>query len=560
MTEPSFWKRSVNRFGRSKSGSNSSSKGDDEAGLRSASGSASGRESRGRGIGKETAEGGLAAFRFVEEVPVGKSKSPEVTTKKSDPAQAPKDKRRAQVRRAQIKHRQRFADKGKELEHQIIMLRERIAQTETQAVLFKHENIAMKTALQSNLVPLPHNFPLQPQNNNTNTNLDLDTMDLDFDLDFDIDLTIPTSLSWSNNTTLVRTTFDPFLDQECLQISPAGSFPLSVTSPSSAGTYTVPDLSFMDTSISLPSPDIFNSKSWKPAVLAQQEREKVYQQQQRIGQAISVGVGRGNLSDEEMEMLAINFILALEHPCRKHFSPPSTDPLDPTAAPSGHELMATTHLFSHASSFILPASNHNQQNSPHQHPHQHQHQDFNNPPFPHHNKPRPPTIFSPPTTNPNPNPTLVPRPKTSITTTITGTPSSSATIPCLHPTIGASPGSTWLIPSPTLRGLYAMSQSMPKENWEITPVQAWFLLEERYGWDRLLGKRNGGDLGSRGAGNGGEEEVGVRDEDADGVLDALKKGLAKLVKCLDFGSVVDERGFWGVVRSVLGEDGGSDWV
>ena len=90
-----------------------------------------------------------------------------------------------------------------------------------------------------------------------------------------------------------------------------------------------------------------------------------------------------------------------------------------------------------------------------------------------------------------------------------------------------------------------MSECMPKENWEITPVQAWFLLVGRYGWERLIGKPR--------------ESQSVSGRGSEKAIDGLKRGLAKLVTCLGFGSVMDEIEFWGVVGEVLGE-GGEDEV
>lgn len=103
-----------------------------------------------------------------------------------------------------------------------------------------------------------------------------------------------------------------------------------------------------------------------------------------------------------------------------------------------------------------------------------------------------------------------------------------------------------------------MSLSLPKENWEITPVQAWFMLVERVGVRRLLGAlplptQNVFSEGMEGGGNGygGNGDGGV--DGGETVIEALKGGLADLVACLGFGTVMDENGFWEVVRGVLGE-------
>lgn len=74
-----------------------------------------------------------------------------------------------------------------------------------------------------------------------------------------------------------------------------------------------------------------------------------------------------------------------------------------------------------------------------------------------------------------------------------------------------------------------MSQSLPKGDWEITPVQAWFLLTASYDVKRLLGE-------------GGRH------------LDALKRELSKLVGCFAFGAVMDESRFWDAVSGVMGEN------
>ncbi|PVH81659.1 hypothetical protein DL98DRAFT_165074 [Cadophora sp. DSE1049] len=473
----------------------------------------------------------------------GKSKGSEGGQEDSD--LTPKQRRRAQVRKAQIEHRQRKENHIKHLEQEVIDLREKIAQAETQSVLFKHENIAIKTTLQNSRIPLP---PPPPATSSPINRTEVQVPDNQFQFDFssqtqsqtqspeqsqlpssDIDtnmlsstdeffnLPSPNSLAWFTNTTLVRTSFDPFLDDECLQISPAGSFPMSIdTAPSITSNTNI-------NNVSLPSPDMFNSARWKPAVLEQQERENA--QLEDTGEA----VGGVKLSpEEEMEMLAVNFILALEHPCRTHFSPPSTTPFDPASAATGHELMATTHLFSHASSFTHP--------NPHPHTH-------------------PERALSPHSSHTHSHSQGLQTEKTKEGN--------------LHQVIEApAPGSTWRVPPLDLRGLYEMSECMPKENWEITPVQAWFLLVGRYGWERLVGKSRsantgfgiGTGRGLRGDGRGGRGGGG-----RERAIDGLKKGLAKLVSCLGFGSVMDEVEFWGVVGEVLGEGwedeaGSGGWV
>jgi len=77
-----------------------------------------------------------------------------------------------------------------------------------------------------------------------------------------------------------------------------------------------------------------------------------------------------------------------------------------------------------------------------------------------------------------------------------------------------------------------MSQSLPKGDWEITPVQAWFLLMGRFGVNTLV-------------------EDGGGAEKPEGLLARLKRGLGKLVECFEFGAVMDEARFWEVVEAVV---------
>jgi len=88
----------------------------------------------------------------------------------------------------------------------------------------------------------------------------------------------------------------------------------------------------------------------------------------------------------------------------------------------------------------------------------------------------------------------------------------------------------WGVPtrSPTdeLMKLYGMSTSLPREDWEMTPVQAWFTLVQRLGMKRLLDDR---------------------------ILEPLKTRLGALTRCFGFGTVVTEMEFWDVVRDVVGE-------
>lgn len=68
-----------------------------------------------------------------------------------------------------------------------------------------------------------------------------------------------------------------------------------------------------------------------------------------------------------------------------------------------------------------------------------------------------------------------------------------------------------------------MSGSLSKHDWEITPVQAWFLLVESLGTEILTRK---------------------------GVVEELKRRLGELVDCFGFGATLNEGLFWGVVGEV----------
>lgn len=84
----------------------------------------------------------------------------------------------------------------------------------------------------------------------------------------------------------------------------------------------------------------------------------------------------------------------------------------------------------------------------------------------------------------------------------------------------------WRSPALELAKLWEMSRSLSKGDWEMTPVQAWFLLTAAYDWSVLL---------------------------ADGTkLGALTKGLARFAECQGFGTVLDVGRFWAVVDSVMG--------
>ena len=83
---------------------------------------------------------------------------------------------------------------------------------------------------------------------------------------------------------------------------------------------------------------------------------------------------------------------------------------------------------------------------------------------------------------------------------------------------------TWTAPSLSVSRLLEMSHSLPKDHFEITPVQAWFLLCGKFEAGSLLGR-----------------------------LDELERGVGRLVACWAFGAVMDVERFWDVVGGVMGE-------
>ena len=81
-------------------------------------------------------------------------------------------------------------------------------------------------------------------------------------------------------------------------------------------------------------------------------------------------------------------------------------------------------------------------------------------------------------------------------------------------------------PIAELQKLKAMNESLQKEDSEITPVQAWFLLIERFELDILIGA----------------------EKEGKSLLERLKRELATLVDCYGFGAAMSSFIFWGAVE------------
>ncbi|PQE13920.1 alanine racemase protein [Rutstroemia sp. NJR-2017a BBW] len=408
----------------------------------------------------------------------------------SKSAAAQKAHRRAQVRRAQIEHRQRKQNYVKHLEEDVIRLREMIAAAENEASLLAKENGAMKSTL-SNVIsnegasdsqvwnqasqsqafinsPFSqaidpsstsslsepgkrHNSPgdtinyLTAQHDMLSGHLD----NINSSEDYAPMLTYPSAgqqISYGPSispSSYVSVQFDEAINDECLQISSGSSS--SDDNDIFAGAENV-ELDFSTMDLSKPLPPL-------PGEAFQQQLPVSTEPQPNYNSPLRPPPPPKSKSPApDLSLIAINFILALEHPCRTHFQhrPNPPPPFDPEGSHTGHELMASTHVYVSA-----PASS---------------------------------FTFS------DPAPSSV-------------------------------PSAPWPSPSLSLAQLHAMSQSLPKDDFEITPVQAWFEIVERYDVQKVA---------------------------QEGTVTALKRALGPLVGCFDFGAVMEVGRFWEVVGEVMG--------
>ncbi|KAH8821489.1 hypothetical protein F5884DRAFT_745807 [Xylogone sp. PMI_703] len=307
-----------------------------------------------------------------------------------------KQRRRAQVRKAQIEHRQRKQNYVKFLEEDVKRFREMIAAIETEKSFLRVENSNIKDTLTNSNISYDHLNLYQGSQNNSQMQLDHHS---------------PGSVSsYSNSspTSIVSMKFDHEIYNHCLQVS-------NSPGPLNARVETLPM-------------NKLNINSRSPTTPAS-------------GPMRTSHTKSGAPSPLDVSSIAINFILALEHPCRSHFHAANhTGEWDPKVPESNHELMASTYLYAHA----------------------------------------PPSVFK------------------------------------------DLDNASWPAPTLELSELLAMSRSLNSSDFEITPVQAWFLLQDNYSIAVVL----------RG-------------------LDALKHDLSSLVDCWGFGAVVDRDAFWAVTRRIL---------
>lgn len=405
----------------------------------------------------------------------------------------------------------------------MIDLREMIATATTQAVLFKHENEAIRATLSKSpsFVPAPStsavaqtplssppapSAPSQPPAQAPNSSYEPLEFS-SFNQDYSLPLAPPANnLEWpteaitvsnyspSNSSSLVSTCFDEFIDTSCLQIMPI----LGVKQDVSMTGIDLPNTN--------PPAQDFNAGKHK-------EKEKELPPLPHDGKLAQPEI--------DLETIAVNFILAyvflpspptsslpfqllrmphslylyihrnrlttknrLEHPCRTHFHAPSTN-FDPTGSPSGHELMASTLLYSSA----------------------------------------PPHMFDSPSFQ---------EPFPASTENTTSLPTFGTPVPGLAPTAPTTPKSdlSWKTEPLGLDKLYEISTSLPKSDWEITPIQAWFKLVERYPAHVFLSYVPDSTHSPR----------------RQTLLDKLKQSLCGVVDCFAFGAVMDEARFWEIVE------------
>ncbi|KAL1844312.1 hypothetical protein VTJ49DRAFT_2369 [Mycothermus thermophilus] len=126
-----------------------------------------------------------------------------------------------------------------------------------------------------------------------------------------------------------------------------------------------------------------------------------------------------------------------------------------------------------------------------------------------------------------PPPAPTPAQTAAAAATTTTTPTLGADAAQRQEASSESPPS-WRTSALTLRALHGLAQTLAgadPEGAEVTPVQAWFELAQRVGYERLLA--------------------------TPGLLDALKRELHRLVKCRFYGASIRRDEFEGVVARVL---------
>lgn len=99
-----------------------------------------------------------------------------------------------------------------------------------------------------------------------------------------------------------------------------------------------------------------------------------------------------------------------------------------------------------------------------------------------------------------------------------------------HATRNVPQSESWSSPALALEQLHGLSQNLNVQDFEVTPVQAWFRMVQD---DRRM----------------------VESVMKEGVMETLKRELGGLVRCKGFGAVIGIDEFERVVEEVLGRNG-----
>ena len=94
-----------------------------------------------------------------------------------------------------------------------------------------------------------------------------------------------------------------------------------------------------------------------------------------------------------------------------------------------------------------------------------------------------------------------------------------------HEVTPAEAPQSWRTGGLTLQNLRLLAESLAPPDLELTPVQAWFELVERYGREALSTE----------------------------VMDAMKREFVGVVKCIHFGAAMEREAFESVAGRVMGE-------
>ncbi|CAJ2501552.1 Uu.00g044050.m01.CDS01 [Anthostomella pinea] len=377
-----------------------------------------------------------AAGKNLKFVPSKDAEDPDTAS-----AQSKTQARRAQVRKAQIQHRQRKANYTKELEMDIARLRENIEKDEQEKLTLKADNdtIRQHLAHRSSSISLLGStaFSLAPP-------------------------TAVTAYSSAQQFPAYHVSLDisDFMNTPTFQVA-RSSMPSSHTGIGSGtlGTQAPEDLfaatvASSSSSVSLPTGG--GGASMAPPM-----------------------AGISSLSEAQTDQ-AINFILALEHICWDHFdaSHYTHADYDATADENGHMLMASSIALQDAPTDVFERIDAVQQRLRATH------------------------VDGPPKITRRQNDGIH-------TTTTTTSDISWQTTSCAL----------------TLENLHDLASTLNPPDRELAPVQAWFEIARLYGL-----------------------HVAV---DAP-LMDAVKRAFAGVVKCLDFGAVIERDAFESVLRRVIG--------